>query len=340
MNFKRLLLYILFVLMALPSVASGVILKATLDSTEIVVGDQVRLRVEMNMSELVKVEPVTRLDSLVPGVELVETKKADTVHKYGSIIITQDFMLTSFDSGYYEIPSLKYMVEGQAIYTAPLRFSVYNYNLGVELREGQVAIMDIKDIYEPPLDWFYLIPFLIFIHLVVVVVALLLFLFKMKKKKMEEDGLVELDEEDNRTIDQIALDELNKMKAARLWTQPDKEKAYYTQLTDILREYLGCRFNVRAKEMTSYEMIDALKYEIEMSPVLSDFKEICQMSDMVKFAKQKPSSDECEMSLVKSFFIVTQTAERAVAPVQKEPETKRAEDDSDFMPKAKDNGYN
>lgn len=344
MNFKRLLLYILFAVMALPGFANGVILKASLDSTEIVVGDQVRLRVELRMPELVKVEPVTKFDSLVNGVELVEARKADTVRRYGTFVITQDFMLTSFDSGYYEIPPLKYMVNGETIYSSPLKFSVYNYEIGVEPKEGQVMIMDIKDVYKPPFDWFGLIPFLIIFHLFVVVVALLLFLyFKFVKNRngLAAEGADKAEEVDDRTIDQIALDELNKMKAARLWAQPDMEKAYFTQLTDILREYLGCRFDVRAKEMTSYEMIDALKYEIEMSPVLSDFKAICQMSDMVKFAKQKPSAEECEMCLVKSFFIVSQTAKKAETPVlKKEAEKRRPEDNSDFMPKTKENDYN
>lgn len=343
MNFKRLLLYILFAVMALPGFASGVILKASLDSTDIVVGDQVRLRVELSMPELVKVEPMTRFDSLANGVELVEARKPDTVRRYGSFVITQDFMLTSFDSGYYEIPPLKYMADGKTIYSSPLKFSVYNYEIGVEPKEGQVMIMDIKDVYKPPFDWFGLIPFLIFFHLFVVVVALLLFLyFKFVKNRngLAAEGADNAEEVDDRTIDQIALDELNKMKAARLWAQPDMEKAYFTQLTDILREYLGSRFDVRAKEMTSYEMIDALKYEIEMSPVLSDFKAICQMSDMVKFAKQKPSAEECEMCLVKSFFIVSQTAKKAEAPVRIETEKSRAEDNSDFMPKTKDNDYN
>lgn len=343
MNFKRLLLYILFAMMAFPGFASGVILKASLDSTDIVVGDQVRLRVELSMPELVKVEPMTRFDSLANGVELVEARKPDTVRRYGSFVITQDFMLTSFDSGYYEIPPLKYMADGKTIYSAPLKFSVYNYEIGVEPRKGQVMIMDIKDVYKPPFDWFGLIPYLVFFHLFVVVVALLLFLyfrFVKNRKGSVAEGADDVEEVDDRTIDQIALDELNKMKAARLWAQPDMEKAYFTQLTDILREYLGSRFDVRAKEMTSYEMIDALKYEIEMSPVLSDFKAICQMSDMVKFAKQKPSAEECEMCLVKSFFIVTQTAKKAEAPVRIETKKSRAEDNSDFMPKTKDNDYN
>jgi hypothetical protein len=64
------------------------------------------------------------------------------------------------------------------------------------------------------------------------------------------------------------------------------------------------------------------------------------MSDMVKFAKQKPSAEECEMCLVKSFFIVSQTAKKAEAPVCIETEKRRAEDNSDFMPKTKDNDYN
>jgi hypothetical protein len=46
------------------------------------------------------------------------------------------------------------------------------------------------------------------------------------------------------------------------------------------------------------------------------------------------------MCLVKSFFIVSQTAKKAEAPVRIETEKRRDEDNSDFMPKTKENDYN
>jgi hypothetical protein len=137
----------------------------------------------------------------------------------------------------------------------------------------------------------------------------------MKNNQIEEEIIV-----DNRLPHEIALEELEKIKSDKLW-QKGEVKVYYTELTDTLRDYFTKRFNIPAMEMTSSEIIRALKYEHDAVDAIERVREIFDISDMVKFAKMEPSQDDNEMSIVNAFFIVNKTKkEEVVLPEEGQPE--------------------
>lgn len=77
----------------------------------------------------------------------------------------------------------------------------------------------------------------------------------------------------------------------------DKSKAYYTELTDIVRIYLENEFEVDAMEMTSDEIKNAIK-NITVIHV-SDQKKLVETmnaADLVKFAKSKPLQHENDLN--------------------------------------------
>ena len=51
----------------------------------------------------------------------------------------------------------------------------------------------------------------------------------------------------------VALRSLEKTRAQKLW-QAGKQKQFYTQVTDALRQYIAERYDVAALEQTSAEM--------------------------------------------------------------------------------------
>ena len=88
----------------------------------------------------------------------------------------------------------------------------------------------------------------------------------------------------------IALEKLNKLKKEEIWKQ-GKVKEFQSQLTFILREYLENRYNIRALEQTTGEILQSL-YNIDMdNKDINIIKNILQIADMVKFAKAKPGED-------------------------------------------------
>ncbi|MBQ2364953.1 MAG: hypothetical protein II288_05245, partial [Alistipes sp.] len=89
--------------------------------------------------------------------------------------------------------------------------------------------------------------------------------------------------------------------------QNGKIKLYYTELTDILRVYIFGRWGVSAMELTTDEIIAALK-DIEMPrESRMDLVEILRSADMVKFAKAIPEAKENEDNFTRAYYFVENT---------------------------------
>ena len=81
-----------------------------------------------------------------------------------------------------------------------------------------------------------------------------------------------------------------------MW-QSGQEKAYYTQLIDILREYIDSRFSINAMEMTTTEILSSLRANKETKLVENNLKTILEIADFVKFAKMRPLPEDNEASM-------------------------------------------
>ena len=90
-----------------------------------------------------------------------------------------------------------------------------------------------------------------------------------------------------------AMAALQALRDSKLWQQ-GQEKSYYTRLVDILREYIDSRFGIRAMEMTSAQIIEALRQNGTLREVNRYLSEILSMADFVKFAKMRPMPDDNE----------------------------------------------
>ncbi|MDO5488089.1 MAG: hypothetical protein Q4F42_06370 [Rikenellaceae bacterium] len=96
--------------------------------------------------------------------------------------------------------------------------------------------------------------------------------------------------------------------------QHDKHKLYYSTLTDILRRYIAARFEVGAMEMTSDEIIAAMR-DVELpKKAAMDMADVLRAADLVKFAKAIPESEENEASYQAVWDFVELTK-----PVEEQP---------------------
>ena len=100
-----------------------------------------------------------------------------------------------------------------------------------------------------------------------------------------------------------ALEELRK---ERLW-QDGKHKEYYSALTDILRTYIDGHFGVGAMEMTSDEIIEAMRSVELPQKSAMDLTQILRDADLVKFAKAVPEAEENEAAMSAAWDFVEQT---------------------------------
>ena len=121
----------------------------------------------------------------------------------------------------------------------------------------------------------------------------------------------------------VALEGLHNQK---LW-QNNKHKAYYSGLTDILRRYLAGRYGIGALEMTSDEIIDAVRPLDLPRKSAMELTALLREADLVKFAKATPEAARNEEAYQWAYYFVEETK-----PVEEQPSAE-AEEPLDLTPK-------
>lgn len=105
----------------------------------------------------------------------------------------------------------------------------------------------------------------------------------------------------------VALRELDKYRSDKFWA-PEKQKLFYSGITDALKFYIDDRFEVDAPEMTTAELFDALKGDGDITPELfGDMKDLFELADFVKFAKHVASDEDNAKALPTAVRFVTST---------------------------------
>ncbi|MBQ9548460.1 MAG: hypothetical protein IJV01_04795 [Bacteroidales bacterium] len=90
----------------------------------------------------------------------------------------------------------------------------------------------------------------------------------------------------------VALRRLEHWRDRKYWA-PDKQKVFYSGVTDTLKEYIGERYGMDAPEMTTAELFTALKdVEGVEKELYGDMKDLFERADFVKFAKHVADDGE------------------------------------------------
>ena len=117
----------------------------------------------------------------------------------------------------------------------------------------------------------------------------------------------------------MALEKLDEIKAQKIW-KDGKVKEYQTELTDVVREYIGRRFDVQSTEKTSDETLRAMKPLIDKE-LFAKLSKMLQLADLVKFAKWHTTPDENEQALSTAYEFVKETT----TPPQPSPQGRETE---------------
>ena len=281
---------------------------ATMDSTILLVGEQTRLTFTVAQMRDRQVCAPVFSDTIVSGLEIVERLPLDTqLADDGLLLVSQSYVLTSFDSALYFIDAQPFVDGSDTLYSNPLSLKV----VSIPVDTAQHAIADIKPVYAPPFDWplFWLI---VLITLGVAALAVIGFFVYRYVKRHAAPSAEVAEPQDLRPAHEIALERLDVIKAEKLWQQ-NRTKEYHTQLTDVVRDYIARRFGICAVEQTSAEILAGIQPALNgQKTVYADLKTLLTTSDLVKFAKYKPLVSEDEKSLALAYQFVEATKE--VAP--------------------------
>ena len=105
---KNIFLIVLLFLVSGRIAAQSVTVDAKIDSLQILIGEQAKVQLQVAMDVKQKAVFPVFTDTLVRGVEIVETAKPDTqyLNDRQRMLITQEYTVTSFDSALYYIPPM------------------------------------------------------------------------------------------------------------------------------------------------------------------------------------------------------------------------------------------
>lgn len=104
----------------------------------------------------------------------------------------------------------------------------------------------------------------------------------------------------------VALRRLDTYRGSKMWA-PEKQKAFYSGITDTLREYISSRYGIGAMEMTTAEIFGRMKDTDAPEELLCEVRSLFERADFVKFAKHVASEEENAAALPVAVRFVTDT---------------------------------
>jgi hypothetical protein len=280
--------------------------KVTADTSRFLIGKQVNLTLELETEKGSVVDWPVLGDTLSGSIEIISKSKPDTLVTEGSnkLMIRQVITITTFDTGFIVVPPVTFRIKGKngtftELKSEPLLLEVKNVQV-----DAAKDIKDIKPVIQAPYTLRDFLPWLLLAAAIGLLATLVWFYIRNRRKNKP---FIKLPARQQKPPHVVALGMLDDLRKEQVW-QKGQVKEYYTRLTDILRDYFEKRFGVNAAEMTSEEILFAMKDHIGEASVLGDLRKLLSLSDLAKFAKMQPIGAENELSMTYAKTIVLNTA--------------------------------
>ena len=260
---------------------------STVDSTQIKIGSAFNLTIKATANEGSKV--VFPNQQNIGPFEVLEQSKTDTVSNGNNIELTKKYTLTQFDEGDYVVPRLSVYIDGKNHQTNLFNIKVNN----VAVDTLKQPMHDIKPQIGGETDtdklWKY---FFGILFSIIAGVAAYFIVKRIQDKNLTEEDLY-------KTPLEKVTKKLQLLDSKRLVLNGDV-KSYYSEMTDVIRDYIEEVFEIPAKESTTSEVIQMLFQTIQSKKLqlskesVNDLKRVLQTADLVKFAKSEPMMNEIE----------------------------------------------
>lgn len=289
------------------SLLLAIVVSASIDSTQIVMGDQTKMQMQVTGNATEQVEFPDFGAQLPQGVECVTKSAIDTITLGNNQVqLRQDLVLTSFGDTSYTIQPYVVTTAGDTIYANSSTLTVLRPE-GVDEMED---IFDIKDIEDVPIWWWDIVKWVLLAIGCLLLAAGLNYLWRWYEKKYRHTQAIIPVPVYTRPAEEEALERLDAIKEAKIWQQ-GKGKQYHTELTDVVRTYIGRRFDVHSTEKTSDETLAAMKPLIDKE-LFTRLSKMLQLADFVKFAKYEALPNENEQALDIAYDFVKETTPKEV----------------------------
>jgi hypothetical protein len=259
--------------------------RTEIDTAHIKIGEQIqyKLKVPLNGNDKIQLPQVK--DTLSFHIEVLN-QKIDTIFENETKVLVQELTLTSFDPGEFLIRSLPVVINSDTLLSNSFTIQVDDVELNPEDLEG----FPIKPIMGEEYTWKdywnkYWLYFVLGIILFIVLLVIAILFLRNRKRKDEKTNVIKTPYEE--AVE--ALKNLDKKK----YLDKNLVNPYYSELSFLLRRYLGRVYHFSSLELLSDDLVDHFRKTDQLMPEdLSKLKEFLFDSDLVKFAKAIPEKEK------------------------------------------------
>lgn len=279
------------------------------------IGDQIEWVIDLTFREGDRFFVEKPDEQPAPGVETISPMTFDTVSlKKGIVNVRGTAILTAFDSGTYFLPPLVTAIghtDGSVdtvIFDSPVMEVTT-----IPVDTATFKPYDIKGQIKYPLTLKEMLPW---VGLALFAAALIFVVVRLIKAHRENTSFFGKPVvKDPPHI--VALRSLDRIRSQKLW-QNDKQKQFYTAVTDTLRLYVSERYDISALESTSAEIFENLKNKGIEPSLYGKVQKLFETADYVKFAKHKASDLENEEAVPTAIKFVNETYMQQIEADSKE----------------------
>jgi hypothetical protein len=278
-------LYILFLLISTSLFAQKV--TTSIDSTKKKIGAEFKLTLKTDVDTLSKVKfPNAKFFG---ALEVIQSYKIDTVKNGARYELIKKYGLTQFDSGKYTIPRIPVLINGKPSFSDSIKVEVNDVKVDT-LKQKMYDIKDIAKVESPLGSWW------IYLLILLAIGVIGYFVYKYIKKRQSQPKVEAIV---YTSPIEKATSLLQQLEKKELW-QKGEIKNYYSELTDIARNYIEEEIHIPAMESTTSELIEGLRKAAKQQKLklsnetVENLEKVLKQADLVKFAKVKPLDFEIE----------------------------------------------
>ncbi len=262
-------------------------ISATVDREKILLGEQIEL--QLRVDDLDRTKTIDKWFSLPDSlnhIEVVQRLPIDTIKNGNTVSYVQKIKITSFDSGYWQIPALEIRVNNQKKATQAIGINVLPVDVS-----NLTDYHSIKDILEVDLENDWRIIAALVVLALTSFFALLWFLYKRKADviiKPKKNVIVNPYE--------WAMQQLQLLQQKNLHAT-NQHKLFYTELMSICRNFSDALLHADTGNKTTDEYMLWIKGRVGNEPEQVKYFQLLRLGNAVKFAKYTPAFEENDEAL-------------------------------------------
>ncbi len=279
-------------------------LQSRLSCDSILIGDQVRWSASLRLVPGEECYFEKPDEPVAEGLETIEGFAVDTVKQNRKHLDVECHMtLTAFEAGSYFLPPLlaqiqrtdgsvdTLFIDGPVLEVATMPIDTATFQP-----------FDIKRQIRYPLTFGEVAPWVLGVLVFAALVVMLMRFIRYRRDNRDFFGRPKVSDPPH----VVALRALDKIRGKQLW-QNHRQKQFYTEVTDTLRQYMAAFYEVPALEQTTAEIFDSLKDKKIEPRLFAEVKELFERADFVKFAKHSATDAENEETLPTAVRFVNDT---------------------------------